>query len=345
MRRALAVLVPLALALSLRGSLACDAAPIDEPTKSWSFVYEELPAALLSVWGSSANDIFFAGSDPKDGGGPWVLHWDGHAMTRLRTGQSGTLWWVSGTTASGDVYFSGEAGLALRYVRQTQQFTKLTGAEAGVTLFGIFPVPGARVWVVGSDTRNNLGKVYNVDGDALVPAADLPEGAGDGSPFFKVWGRSETDLWIVGLGQAALHRTAGGWVSFPTTAQGRLFTVHGNADTTVAVGGFITASAVALSDSGVSDITPSGAPQLNGVFVEPSGRVVAVGTGGAVWQRAPAGGAWSEVTVPSSLLDYHAVYVDPTGDVWAVGGFVLSDPLRQGMLLHFGAPIPTAVPE
>lgn len=337
-------LVGLAGLLVLASGPACDpddGGP-DEPSKSWAFVYEDLPSALLSVWGSSENDIFFAGSDPKDGDGPWVLHWDGSAMTRIATGQSGTLWWVSGTSATGDVYFAGEGGLALRYARGAGAFTKLGGVPEGVTLFGIQPI-GDTVWAVGHDVRPNIGRVYTLEGDSFVERTDLPEGAGVGGAFFKVWGRSDDDLWIVGLGENALHKTASGWDKFPTAFEGRLFTVHGNATSTFAVGGFINAVVLELKDDGPVNVTPANAPQLNGVWVEPGGRVVSVGTTGAVWQRA-VDGNWSEVTVPETLLDYHGVYVDPKGDVWAVGGFVLSEPLRQGMMLHYGAAITPPVP-
>ena len=35
--------------------------------------------------------------------------------------------------------------------------------------------------------------------------------------------------------------------------------------------------------------------------------------------------------------DFHATWVDPTGGIWAVGGNVVSDPLDQGILAHYGA--------
>lgn len=338
---------PSRLALSLALSLsfaACDDDPTPAPTKSWQMIYEDLDPALLSVWGSGSDDVFIAGADPKRGEGPWVLHWDGTTMTRLRTAHTGTLWWVSGTDATSPVYFAGEGGLALRYDRDAKTFTRLTGVSGGVTLFGIQPVPGGKVWAVGSMPSENRGIAYTLDGTTFTEVADVPTDAAAGNMFFKVWGRSESDLWIVGLGQKALHKTASGWDVFPTPFEGRLFTVHGNASTTIAVGGFVNAVVVSLDASGVADVTPEGAPQLNGVWVEPSGRVVAVGNTGAVWERT-GGDTWRELAVPETLLDYHGVWVAPDGDVWAVGGFVLSEPLRDGMLLHYGATMPTDLPE
>jgi len=324
--------------------LACDddSGP-GGPTKTWQMVYQDLDPALLSVWGSGPSDVFIAGGDPKDGKGPWVLHWDGSAMARLPTGKSGTLWWVSGSDASAPVYFAGDKGLALRLERGGTSFTTLTGVPEGVTLFGIFPVPGGKVWAVGNLVRDNKGVAYTLDGTTFTEVTDLPSDAAESNAFFKVWGRSETDLWIVGLGQKALHKTASGWSVFPTPFEGRLFTVHGNADTTVAVGGFINAVVVELDDAGVRDVTPAGAPQLNGVWVEDDGRVVAVGNAGAVWERE--GDTWRALETPDTLLDYHGAWVADNGDIWAVGGFVLSEPLRDGILLHYGAELPTAVPD
>jgi len=325
-------------------AVACDDDPNPGPKKAWQLVYEDLDPALLAVWGSGDDDVFIAGGDPKDGDGPWVLHWDGVAMTRHRTGHSGTLWWVSGSDSSSPVYFSGEGGLALRFDRGTKTFTRLTGVPGNVTLFGIHPIPGGKVWAVGSKLSESKGVGYTLDGTTFTEVGDIPADAAAGNMFFKVWGRSESDLWIVGLGQKALHKTASGWDVFPTPFEGRLFTVHGNATTTIAVGGFVNAVVVSLAASGVTDVTPSGAPQLNGVWVTDAGRVVAVGNTGAVWERT-GGDTWRELTVPDTLLDYHGAWVSPGGDVWAVGGFVLSEPLRDGMLLHYGEALPTAVPQ
>ncbi|HRE89156.1 MAG TPA: hypothetical protein PK095_08445, partial [Myxococcota bacterium] len=86
------------------------------------------------------------------------------------------------------------------------------------------------------------------------------------------------------------------------------------------------------------DASPPDVPPLNGVWVQADGTTVVVGAAGSVYERR--GTVWRAPSdVPASLDDYHAVYVDPEGGVWAVGGFLLVEPQRRGMLLHYGPPV------
>jgi hypothetical protein len=75
-------------------------------------------------------------------------------------------------------------------------------------------------------------------------------------------------------------------------------------------------------------------PQLNGVFVSDEGPWAA-GAYGAIWSDA--GDGWTAVgDTPVIVEDYHSIYVDPEGGVWAVGGNVVAEPLRNGVLAHLG---------
>ena len=80
----------------------------------WQIVEPHLDSALLSVWGTSASDVWAAGSDARDGQGPLVLHFDGASWQRLPTGQNGDLWWAFGFEA-GPLYLGGVGGTLLRY--------------------------------------------------------------------------------------------------------------------------------------------------------------------------------------------------------------------------------------
>ena len=62
------------------GVLACCLAVAgcpDEDGRSWQVVHEDLDGALLSVWGTSASDVWAVGGDVGDGMGPLVIHFDG----------------------------------------------------------------------------------------------------------------------------------------------------------------------------------------------------------------------------------------------------------------------------
>lgn len=306
------------------------------PSKRWEHVLSDLPGALLGVWGSGADDVFAVGADV--GEGPWVLHFDGERWRRLSTGATGTLWWVSGTSRAGRVWMSGQAGLVLRYDRDRDAFARVEGVPAGVTVFGVFEV-GGEVWAVGGEASGSVGHAYQLQGDVFVEDAWIPSEVEEAGHFFKVWGRAPDDLWIVGLGGKMLHRDAGGWRAIDTPTGRRLFTVHGNATIAVAVGGFATGLVVEAIGDTLVDATPPALKQLNGVWVEADGTVVAVGVEGSVRERR--GSIWSTPSgLPTTLDDYHAVYVDPDGGVWAVGGFLVVEPQKDGMLLHYGEPIP-----
>lgn len=320
-----------AAALCLAPLAACEPGPNEEEAR-WEHVFTDLPAALLGVWGFGPDDVWVVGADA--GNGPEVRNYRGASWRVHATGQRGTLWWVSGRSPD-RVWMAGEAGLVLRYDRGVDRFTRVEGVPSSVTLYGIFETPDGLVWAVGGNAQG--GRVFSLPagGTAFVEEA-LPEGAATGR-FFKVWGRSSTDLWVVGVGGDILYRDGAGWRVFASPGGARLTTVHGNATLAVAVGGLTEGRVVAL-DQGVTDASPPDVPPLNGVWVQADGTTVVVGAAGSVYERR--GTVWRAPSgVPESLDDYHAVYVDPDGGVWAVGGFLLVEPQRRGMLLHYGPPV------
>ena len=322
----------LAAALYLAPLAACEPdSNEDEPR--WEFVFTDMPAAFLGVWGFGADDVWVVGADA--GAGPWVSSYDGERWRQHTTGQRGTLWWVSGHKAD-RLWMAGEAGLVLRYDRGADRFTRIEGVPSSVTLYGVFEASDGRVWAVGGNGEG--GRVFSLATPSSTTFVEevLPEGAATGR-FFKVWGRSSSDLWVVGLGGDILYRDGAGWRVFASPGGTRLTTVHGNASLAVAVGGLTEGRVVSL-DAGVTDASPPDVPPLNGVWVQADGTTVVVGAAGSVYERR--GTVWRAPSgVPASLDDYHAVYVDPEGGVWAVGGFLLVEPQRRGMLLHYGKPV------
>jgi hypothetical protein len=299
----------------------------------WQMVFEGLDPALLSIWGSSADDIWIVGSNPDDGGGPLVVQWDGAEFRRHRNDADGDLWWVTGNGES-SIWMAGSGGLIMRYDTGSETFDRFeTPGEEH--LFGIFPLSDSDVVAVGGDVRESRGVVWRYDGETWTDDDDIPESVSSDTVFFKVWARSLTDIWIVGLNDRALHFVEDEWQIEPMPAGNRLFTIHGNDSTVVAVGG-LSEGIVLQSDGGeLIDVTPVAAPVFNGVWVADDGLIVTAGRTGAIWYQR--GGVWlPEVDNPPTSRDYHSVYIDPTGGIWAVGGQVISAPLFDGMLAHFG---------
>lgn len=320
--------------------LATTGCPPDEPVEittesQWEVVFEDLEGGLLSVWGDSPSNVWIVGSDPEDGLGPYILHYDGSSWERLDSGETGDLWWVSGDS-SGNIWMAGAAGMIIRYDTSADLMETME-TPGNAHLFGVFPISETDVWAVGGDLANQVGVAYHYDGSEWSEAADIPTSAREAGMFFKVWGRSADDLWIVGLGSVVLHKDTDGWTVFEDVDE-RLLTVHGNATDTYAVGGLADGWVVSLDDSGVTEITGDDSPQFNGVWVSQAGTVIAVGRQGSIWKYQ--GGEWTSMEdAPITGWDYHSVYIDPTGGIWAVGGFVLTPPLHDGLLTHWGVPL------
>ncbi len=316
--------------------LALGACPEPVPPAKWAVLAQKLPHALLSVWGTAANDVWTVGSDTGDGKGPLVLRFDGTTWSRQETGATGDLWWVFGFV-DGPVYLGGEGGLILRY--QNGAFTRLSTPGTAV-VSGIWGAKPDDMWAVGAESGGARGAfAWRLrGGDVWENAAGFPPTLVDTDAMWKVWGRGTNDVWLVGSAGKVLHWDGAAFTLSSAGTGEALFTVHANADRFVAVGGFGTAKLVENDGSGWVNAAPPGASALVGVWLTEKGGV-AVGQYGTVYSRGPAG--WTEEETGFSFSQsLHSVWVDPSGGVWAAGGNVLTIPLKDGVLIHRGPAVP-----
>lgn len=320
-----------------RGTLAvmallCAAGCVDPP--GWQVVHEDLPAALLSVWGTSATDVWVVGADAGDG--PLVLHYDGMAWERMATGHTGTLWWVFGFDG-GPVYMGGEGGTILRY--EAGAFTPMS-TPGTQTVFGIWGASPDDLWAVGGDSSATGGFAWRLQGETWVEEPTFPEEVPSRAAIWKVHGRSSTDIWLVGSSGVSLHWDGGSLRPAVTGVGESLFTVHGNASRFAAVGGLSNGIVVELEGGEWRDRTVDLAmPGLSGVCLGDGDHGYAVGAYGGVYVR-DASGWRAEETRLGIDSNFHAVWIDPTGGVWAAGGQTFTVPLTDGVLVHRGDPIP-----
>lgn len=319
--------------------LASSACPPPPPAPKWAMVAQKLPSALLSVWGTSASDVWTVGSDSADGKGPLVLHFDGTGWTRLETGATGNLWWVFGFS-NGPIYLGGEGGLMLRY--QAGAFTRMTTPGTAV-VSGIWGASPDDVWAVGAESGGAKGAfAWRLRNGAWQSAPGFPTALADTDAMWKVWGRGADDVWLVGSAGKTLHWDGTSFTASSAGTGEALFTVHANSSRFVAVGGFGTGKLVENLGAGWINASPPGAPSLIGLCLTEQGGF-AVGQYGTVYSRAD--GGWNEEATGISLSQsLHSVWVDPSGGVWAAGGNVLTIPLRDGVLLHRGPSIPEIQP-
>src|SRR6266404_9121241 len=192
------------------GLSGCDGDPTPpDPVapEHWSWVAHSESAALMSVHGTAADDVWLAGAD--DGKGGVVLHWDGSAWERLDPGVHADLWWVN-ATQGGPVYFAGSNASFLRYDHGA--FERLGTPGLGKhTLFGVWAAGANDVYAVGSAAGRN-GFIWHYDGTSvreLSLPADFPQDQGGEVPgLFKVWGLSPSDVWVVGGNGVVLRGNA-----------------------------------------------------------------------------------------------------------------------------------------
>ncbi len=341
--RALARLAPLALLFCT----ACPTTPAECPEQfpanfAWEILFETdvMHGALFSVWGTSAQDVWTVGATDKDkpAFGPQVLHWDGNTWKRFKTGATGELWWITPGYPAGTLWMVGSGGTIVRYDGKAFEVQQ---APDNTQLFGIQAFAPNDVWAVGGPSSctagsGTCGVIWHYDGSKWQPAPGMSAALRGKVLWFKVWGRSPSDVWIVGGQGHTLHFDGKTWTEVPTPTTDQIFTVHGNATLTVAVGGLGAGVLLENTGDGWKTAKINGDPQgFNGIHVPADGRAIAVGGNGTVWRRC--GGVWSEEThAPEALEDYHAVWKSATGEVYAVGGAIVAPPFAGGQIGHFG---------
>jgi hypothetical protein len=339
-------------ALVVATSAACSKAPtprVDTTPEApvapeWQLLASGLPSALMSVDGTSASDVYAVGADKGDG--PFAVHFDGKAWSRLDTGHKGDLWWVH-AFPGGTALMAGSSATVLRWTGGRAERLPTPGLGRQ-TVYGVWGSSPSDFYAVGSAAGRD-GFIWHYEHGGFVSErlpADLPRlPHGEVPGFFKVWGQG-ADVWVVGAAGAVLHRH--GDAPFARVASGTtetLFTVHGEKGYVVAVGGSSNGVALDVTRAPAAVVSPSGAPLIQGVYATVSDGLPtawASGERGMIYRRR-ADRAFEavdhELSIPSTL-SLHGIYVDPSGGVWSVGGDVLSPALDEGLIVHFGLPAP-----
>lgn len=304
----------------------------EEQDVAWVAEIENQPSALLSVWGSSATDVWAVGGDPRTGTGPLVLHYDGTGWTTLDTGvRNVDLWWVHGF-ANGPVFMSGSNGTILRY--QNGTFETMTTPGTAI-VFGMWGAAPDDVWAVGGNFAGG-GFAWRFDGTAWTAYPDVPADIVSMGTLWKVNGRSASDLWISGTDGATLHWTGSAFERMDVGVEAPLLSIAGNSKLFVTAGGSFDGVLYENTGSGWTSAIPSGGPRLVGAALSADDAYV-VGETGTVLRRTDSG--WKSETPRATTENLHAVWIDPTGGVWAVGGQYETPPMKDGVLIHKGEPL------
>src|SRR5262249_10292707 len=142
---------------------------------------------------------------------------------------------------------------------------------------------------VGSVAGRN-GFIWHYDGQSWQELPDpdgLPQDAQfhDVPAFFKVWGTSADDVWVVGGGGVVLRGNArDGCRVIPSGVQDTLFTVHAAAGRVVMVGGSNQGIILEAQGDTLVNRAPPSAPLLQGVSVAADGTTWVTGLGGSIYR-------------------------------------------------------------
>lgn len=319
---------------------ACRSAD-DYDLGTWSRVAGSKDNALMGVHGSSADDVWLVGAD--HGKGPLTLHYTGGAWQRVDTGGGGDLWWVH-ALPSGTAYFGGANAQILRFDGEHFERQKTPGLGKH-TIYGIWAASASDVYAVGSAAGRN-GFIWHSDGSswsALELPADLPQDEFHDVPaFFKVWGTSASDVWVVGDQGVVLRGNARDGFGLVRSQVGeKLFTVHANNGEVVIAGSGEHGVVLESHGNALLDASPSAAPLLQGACVAPDDSLWVTGLGGSIYHQRD--GRFEAVNPNvdfQATQSLHTAWVDPHGGFWAVGGNVLLPSLDAGVAVHHGPPMP-----
>jgi hypothetical protein len=302
-----------------------------DPEAGWTRVWQadESQGALMSVWGSSPEQVHVVGGqlDPPSGtamifdGDQWLIE-DLPAETPM-------LHWVYGVDDR--VWAVGRAGTIL--IRDDAVWTAEV-SPTDRTLWGIWGASADELWAVGGDGVSDAPVLVRRDGPSETwTSVDLPALSVDTHGLFKIWGRAANDVWIVGDLGASLHWDGDAWTDHSAADNVDLISLWGTpSEGVVAVGGRANGRIVRLVADSWSGETLE-VPGLNGVWVDPSGPITVVGNMGTILALTPGG---FEITPEPSgtALVLHAVFGFEAGPRFAVGGSLLAPPPYTGVVLR-----------
>ncbi|MBI2893441.1 MAG: hypothetical protein HYY06_07800 [Deltaproteobacteria bacterium] len=326
------LLCALAMALPACGDDDDDDAGTGEHVLEWRVALEDLDGAILSLWGPSISDLFAVGGSLGADGGQAIILWsDGQAWHEQDAGDAPTLWWVFGL-AHDAVWAVGERGTILRFDGD-EWSTVATGAD--YTLWGVWGANESDLWAVGGSAIVDAPPVIlRWDGSGWEPMA--PPTGDERGLYFKVWGASADDVYIVGAGGAILHWDGEELSLMESPSTDRLVTVVGRGPGDVwAVGGLGMPVALHLADGAWAAVTdPAFVEGLMGVWTAPDQLVVVSGFRGylAVGDE----GGFTEQASPTDLC-LHGVWGDAKGNFAAGGGDLLLPAPPKGTIVAVGA--------
>jgi hypothetical protein len=189
------------LVVGLLFFVGCGEPDPDEPAAGWQQAFAAEEAGwVMSVAGSSASNVYAVGGEPEAGR---LWHFDGQAWEEAGLPESTELLnWVH-VFDDGTPIVVGNSGVVLR--REAGDWVaEQTPTEED--LWGVWGADPSDMWAVGGDGRTEgAAVVLRFEGDQWqeVPVPDLERP--NVRAFFKVWGTSSDNVYMVGQRGAVLR--------------------------------------------------------------------------------------------------------------------------------------------
>lgn len=331
---------PSCIALFLAATVAAcgdGSAPPDGPDAgtggdhSWREVRDaEGDGWLLSAWGPSADNVYIVGGTPETGR---ILRYDGADFEIVDTATAVPLVnWAYGFGPD-DVTFVGNQGTILHY-DGTRFEVQATPTEQD--LWGVWGSAPNDLWAVGGNgDETGLATLLHFDGSDWTATATPTLNRANVRAFFKVWGTSAEQVFVVGQRGVLLAYDGTTWTAEESGTGEDLVSLWGTApDNILAVGGRQNGVVAHYDGDGWTSRVLDFVPGLNGVWMRRADIAHVGGVGGTIGTVSIDDLSFTSSNQSLSGLTIHAMFGDDSGHLWAAGGS-LSDPRppQRGLLL------------
>ncbi len=299
----------------------------DSMAKEWNLAFDAQQVGwFLNVWGSSEDNLYAAGGTPDNG---VLMRWDGTAWTEvLLDTEVPLLTWAFGFGAN-DITVVGNEGTIVHFDGAVWTLQETPTEQ---DLWGVWGAAPDDLWAVGGRGRAaGEATLLHYDGSRWSEVEVPPLERANVWAFFKVWGTSASNVYVVGQRGAVLHYDGVGWREELVGASDDLVSLWGTGpDNIVAVGGRGAGIVSRWNGSEWRTESLSPLPGLNGVWMGADGVAYAVGTVGTLIALEP-GTFEYEQSFAATTLDFHGIF--SAGErLVAVGGNLFAvEPPFQGI--------------
>ncbi|MCP4104740.1 MAG: hypothetical protein GY749_04260 [Desulfobacteraceae bacterium] len=232
---------------------------------------------LRSIWGTSENNVFAVGEQGT------ILHYDGNEnsiWTKMETGTSTDLRSIWGNSGS-NVFAVGEQGTILRYDGINWE-TVLSPTLN--TLCGIWGSSGNNVFSVGGSWNSFI--ILHYDGSTTDTWTEMPTDVLKDIPF-SIWGSSRNNVFAVGNSGMIVHYSGNLWKKTDSNTSKYLRDIWGSSRNNVFAAG-VEGTILYYNGTGWDKMRTDTSKDLYGIWGSSEEDVFVVGRRGTILRYSPA---------------------------------------------------------